>query len=98
MRIVFRDLESYERFLKNKLTRLKGIASIETSFALAQVKRSEALPIEQGLTLEGRFETRPPIFHGNVKALFSSAHCATGPVAARRNLSKDSSRRAGSIP
>lgn len=45
MRIVARDLESYERFLKEKLTRLDGVASIETSFALAQIKRSEALPI-----------------------------------------------------
>ncbi|HVZ01705.1 MAG TPA: Lrp/AsnC family transcriptional regulator [Dongiaceae bacterium] len=45
MRIVVRDLEAYERFLKEKLTRLKGIASIETSFALDQVKRSEALPL-----------------------------------------------------
>jgi Lrp/AsnC family leucine-responsive transcriptional regulator len=45
MRIVVRDLEAYERFIKEKLTRLKGIASIETSFALDQVKRSEALPL-----------------------------------------------------
>jgi len=45
MRIVARDLESYERFLKQKLTRLEGVASIETSFALTQIKRSEALPI-----------------------------------------------------
>ena len=46
MRIVAADLESYERFLKDKLTRLDNVASIETSFALGQVKRSEALPIE----------------------------------------------------
>lgn len=46
MRIVARDLESYEQFLKQKLTRLDGVASIETSFALGQVKRSEVLPIE----------------------------------------------------
>lgn len=45
MRIVARDLESYESFLKQKLTRLDGVASIETSFALGQVKRSEVLPI-----------------------------------------------------
>ncbi|ACK50588.1 transcriptional regulator, AsnC family [Methylocella silvestris BL2] len=45
LRIVARDLESYERFLKDKLTRLDGVASIETSFALGQVKRSEALPL-----------------------------------------------------
>ncbi len=45
MRIVVRDLEAYERFLKEKLTRLDGVASIETSFALGQVKRSEHLPL-----------------------------------------------------
>lgn len=46
LRIVVPDLESYERFLKDKLTRLKGVASIESSFALGQVKRSNALPVE----------------------------------------------------
>ncbi len=46
MRIVAADLEAYERFIKDKLTRLKNIASIETSFALGQVKRSEALPLD----------------------------------------------------
>jgi Lrp/AsnC family leucine-responsive transcriptional regulator len=45
MRIVVKDLEAYERFLKEKLTRLDGVASIETSFALGQVKRSEHLPM-----------------------------------------------------
>lgn len=44
MRIVVPDLEAYERFLKEKLTRLDGVASIESSFALGQVKRSNALP------------------------------------------------------
>jgi Lrp/AsnC family leucine-responsive transcriptional regulator len=44
MRIVVRDLAAYERFLKEKLTRLDGVASIETSFALGQLKRSEVLP------------------------------------------------------
>jgi Lrp/AsnC family leucine-responsive transcriptional regulator len=46
MRIVARDLEAYEHFLKQKLTRLDGVASIETSFSLGQVKRSEVLPLE----------------------------------------------------
>lgn len=45
MRIVVQDLASYERFLKEKLTRLDGVASIESSFALSQLKRSNALPI-----------------------------------------------------
>ena len=46
MRIVVKDLQAYEAFIKSKLTRLEGIASIETSFALDQVKRAEVLPIE----------------------------------------------------
>jgi Lrp/AsnC family leucine-responsive transcriptional regulator len=45
MRIVVRNLPAYEEFLKSKLTRLEGVASIETSFALGQVKRSETLPL-----------------------------------------------------
>ncbi len=45
LRIVVQDLEAYERFLKDKLTRLKGVASIESSFALGQVKRSNVLPL-----------------------------------------------------
>lgn len=45
MRVVAADLEAYERFIKDKLTRLDNIASIETSFALGQVKRSEMVPL-----------------------------------------------------
>lgn len=45
LRVVARDLTGYERFLKQTLTRLDGVASIESSFALAQVKHSSALPI-----------------------------------------------------
>lgn len=45
LRVVAADLVSYEAFLKNRLTRLDGIASIESSFALSQVKYSIALPV-----------------------------------------------------
>ncbi len=45
LRIVVKDLEAYEAFLKRTLTRLEGVASIESSFALGQVKHSQALPI-----------------------------------------------------
>ncbi len=45
MRVVCADLPAYERFLKARLTRLDGIASIESSFALAQVKHTNVLPI-----------------------------------------------------
>jgi Lrp/AsnC family leucine-responsive transcriptional regulator len=46
LRVVVPDLVAYERFVKQKLTRLDGVASIESSFALEQVKYSNVLPIE----------------------------------------------------
>ncbi|HRX37289.1 MAG TPA: Lrp/AsnC ligand binding domain-containing protein, partial [Aestuariivirga sp.] len=45
-RVVVGDLSSYERFLKDKLTRLDGVASIESSFALGEVKRSHLVPVK----------------------------------------------------
>ena len=45
LRVVAKDLADYERFLKDTLTRIDGVASIESSFALAQVKHSNALPM-----------------------------------------------------
>ena len=44
-RVVVSDLGAYERFLKQKLTRLDGISSIESSFALDQIKYTIALPV-----------------------------------------------------
>jgi Lrp/AsnC family leucine-responsive transcriptional regulator len=46
LRVVVADLAAYERFLKQKLTRLSGIGSIESSFALEQVKYTNVLPLE----------------------------------------------------
>ena len=45
LRIVVADLAAYEQFLKHKLTKVDGIASIESSFALEQVKYTHVLPI-----------------------------------------------------
>ena len=45
LRVVVSDLSAYERFLKQKLTRVSGISSIESSFALDQIKYSIALPV-----------------------------------------------------
>jgi Lrp/AsnC family transcriptional regulator, leucine-responsive regulatory protein len=45
LRVVVPDLAAYERFLKQKLTKLDGVASIESSFALEQVKYTNVLPI-----------------------------------------------------
>ena len=46
LRIVVADLAAYGRFLKDHLTRIPGVASIKSSFALKQVKYATALPIE----------------------------------------------------
>ena len=48
LRVVVRDLDAYERFLKEKLTRLEGVSSIQSSFALGQVKHSDVLPWRDG--------------------------------------------------
>jgi Lrp/AsnC family leucine-responsive transcriptional regulator len=45
LRVVVPDLDAYERFVKHKLTRVEGIASIESSFALEQVKYTNVLPV-----------------------------------------------------
>jgi Lrp/AsnC family leucine-responsive transcriptional regulator len=45
LRVVTSDLAAYERFLKETITRIDGVASIESSFALNQVKFANALPI-----------------------------------------------------
>ncbi len=47
MRVVTRDLADYERFLKNHLTRIPAIASIQSSFALKQVTYRTALPFDE---------------------------------------------------
>ncbi|MBP7063819.1 Lrp/AsnC family transcriptional regulator [Ferrovibrio sp.] len=45
LRVVVADLGAYERFLLDHLTRIPGVASIKSSFALKQVKYTTALPI-----------------------------------------------------
>ena len=44
LRVVVADLEAYQRFLLDHLTRVPGVASIKSSFALKQVKYRTALP------------------------------------------------------
>ncbi len=46
LRVVVPDLMAYERFLMDHLTRVPGIASIKSSFALKQVKYRTALPLD----------------------------------------------------
>lgn len=45
LRVVAADLESYHRFLVDHLTRVPGVASIKSSFALKQIKYRTALPL-----------------------------------------------------
>jgi Lrp/AsnC family leucine-responsive transcriptional regulator len=45
LRVVAPDLESYQRFLLDHLTRIPGVASIKSSFALKQVGYRTALPL-----------------------------------------------------
>jgi Lrp/AsnC family leucine-responsive transcriptional regulator len=45
LRVVTADLAAYERFLKEHLTRIPAIASIQSSFALKQVSFRTALPL-----------------------------------------------------
>lgn len=45
LRVVCADLAAYESFLREKLTQVAGVSSIESSFSLGQVKYSRVLPI-----------------------------------------------------
>ncbi len=45
LRVVVADVEAYETFLKEHLTRVPGVAGIKSSFALNQVKYRTALPL-----------------------------------------------------
>ncbi len=45
LRVVCADLAAYESFLRDRLTQLEGVGSIESSFSLGQVKYSRVLPI-----------------------------------------------------
>ena len=45
LRVVTKDLESYERFLVDHLTKIPGVNSIKSSFSLKQVSFRTALPL-----------------------------------------------------
>lgn len=45
LRVVVSDLAAYERFVLDHLTRIPGVASIKSSFALKQVQYRTALPL-----------------------------------------------------
>ncbi len=45
LRVVVPDLQAYEKFVLEHLTRIPGIAGIKSSFALKQVQYKTALPL-----------------------------------------------------
>lgn len=47
LRVVVPDLEAFERFLADKLTRLKEVANIRSSIALKQVVYKTELPLDE---------------------------------------------------
>lgn len=47
IRVVVSEVQALEHFIVDKLTRLAGVASIRSSFALKQVKYQTALPLPE---------------------------------------------------
>lgn len=47
LRIVAADLESFAKFMMNRLMRLPGVRSVESSVVLQEIKRTTALPLGQ---------------------------------------------------
>lgn len=63
LRVVVADLTAYERFLMEHLTRVPGVSSIKSSFALKQVQYRTALPLSQleaASTVRGAGRKRGP--------------------------------------
>lgn len=46
LRIVARDIEAYERFFFDKLSRVPGVQEINSMVALSEIKSTTALPID----------------------------------------------------
>jgi Lrp/AsnC family transcriptional regulator len=47
LRVLARDVEDYERFLRGSLARLPGVRDITSNIALSTVKSTTALPLER---------------------------------------------------
>jgi len=47
LRVLARDVDDYERFLRERLARLPGVRDITSSIALSTVKSTTALPLER---------------------------------------------------
>jgi Lrp/AsnC family leucine-responsive transcriptional regulator len=45
LRVISTDLEAYENFLKRRLTRLRGVAHVQTAFSLSSLKAAPSVPL-----------------------------------------------------
>ena len=45
LRILTRDMQSYERFLRDKLTQLPSVSEVHSRIAITQVKYTTAMPV-----------------------------------------------------
>ena len=45
LRVISTDLEAYESFLKRRLTRLRGVAHVQTAFSLSSLKAAPSVPL-----------------------------------------------------
>ena len=49
LKVVVKDLQAYDRFVLEKLTKIRGIAKMQSSFVLNEIKHTTALkPVENG--------------------------------------------------
>lgn len=46
LRVVAKDMREYEYFLLNRLTQIKGIARVKTTFVMSSPKMVTAIPVE----------------------------------------------------
>lgn len=47
LKVCVKDIQSYEKFILEKLTKIKGVNRINTTFILSSVKYSTKIPIDQ---------------------------------------------------
>ena len=53
LKVYARDIDDYEHFLLNSLTRTSGIDKVKTMFVLSTLKRETAMPLERGVEGSG---------------------------------------------
>ena len=79
LRVVVPDVASYERFLKEALTRIEGVVGIKSSFALREVKYSTALP------LPDKNAVAAPAEHDDIRTRLARGDVASSTISRKPN-------------